>query len=218
MTMLSHYIDIRCLSHDGLETTQSDIAFAMSRMLKVVHSLNAKGKNVAIDLPGMLAGGRKPSLGTVFRIFGNEGSLAEFIQHDAIKGLSIADGIKTDGIRAVPHGHGWGACIRDRGSDRNRLGWIARSQRRLERRARERGDDERKMAALKERHSKLSARANLGRTPLPFVNVTSRSTGQKFTIHVRREIVDGGSVGKFDSYGLSAVGQGGRPSGCIPVF
>jgi CRISPR-associated endoribonuclease Cas6/Csy4 subtype I-F len=219
MNKLTHYTDARCHPIDGNEVTGSDIAFAMSRMFKVVHDMNANGVEIAIDLPGLKVGSGGEALGEVFRVFGDPSSIERFLSHADVYGLLIASGITSNGVKPVPQTQKWATLSRDRASDRAHAGWSSRSQRRLERRAIARGDDPAKIAHLKGREGRIAAKSEeTTRRRIPFLNVSSRSTGCNFNLFLRRNVLDKECGLVFDSYGLATREGGKQAKGCVPAF
>lgn len=193
MTKYSHYIEGKVipLLTEG-STMKSDVAFVMSHLLKALHNAIGTGLHLAIAFPDYACRSENASggLGNKVRVFGNESELVAFIMLPEVAMLIGQAAVNfVGGIKTVPDDvKAWVIYSRDRRSEkRTDLYKERENSRRLKK-----GKD--KLYAIK----KISS--------VPYINLSSVTTGQRFSLFIGRKVADAYDGTKaLSSYGLNVT-------------
>lgn len=185
MTAMTHYIDVKVLPLDPENPSRSDEAFVLSKVVACIHLHIENSHVISIGFPGYSLPGH--SLGKVVRVFGEVGELAAFLANPQFAQLiaSAACAVGRSPIKEVPADTAWVVFKRDRMSEKVFSGYAERWKRR------------------REKHGLSTDYKAKPVDLMPYVNMTSSSTGRKFPIFVKMEPVDGPMDVLANGYGLN---------------
>ena len=204
----THYVEARILPLDGELLSRGDMAFVTTRIMTALHRAIVDGLKIAVSFPEFqerlerdaetkevkLAG-----TGKIVRFFGSMNDLLAFIVRPDVASLIGEAACRLSGatpIREVPSYVAWETYSRDRAIERRFPGFLDR----LNRRRVKRGNE---VLAPEE------AADDSHRSHHAHFNISSSSTGQRFSIFLRRNDVSDFTPARLSTYGI------GVP---VPVF
>jgi len=181
--MLSHYLD--CTIIPGPEANAAHLMGALYGKLHMA-LVRDRVDGIGVSFPHYRV--TPKTIGNVLRIHGTESILHALMKIDWLKGMR--DHVRITSISEVPHD------ALHRIVKRGQFKTSAERMRR--RRMRRKGETA--------QEAERAIPACIERTPnLPYVHLSSRSTGQKFCLYIAMGSVQPNAVpGRFNAYGLSA--------------
>lgn len=206
----THFVEARILPLDGDLLSRGDMAFVTSRIMSAVHLAVVSGLKLAVSFPEFqekldrdaetkeikLAG-----TGSIVRFFGSMNDLMSFIVRPDFACLIGEAACRINGampIREVPTLVAWEIYYRNRAIERGFDGFINREGRRLERLG---------LTIDKVKNRRLHDVAD--RSHFAHFNMTSSSTGQKYSVFLSRKDVIEYTPGALTTHGLGVS---------VPVF
>lgn len=206
----THYVEARILPLDGDLLSRGDMAFVTSKIMTAVHLAIVDGLKIAVSFPEFqktlvrnqetkelkLAG-----TGSIVRFFGSVTDLMSLVVRPDFAYLIGAGACRMKGpapFHEVPSFVAWEIYHRDRKIERGFEGFSLREARRVEKHGISGVD---RKAPL---HQNVADRSHFAH-----FNVSSSSTGQKFSVFLDREDADEFVPGKLTTYGLGIA---------VPVF
>jgi CRISPR-associated endoribonuclease Cas6/Csy4 subtype I-F len=155
-----------------------------------VHLRIEEGAELSVSFPQMNTADGEITTGTIVRVFGSPVDLAKLLGDQKFASFHAGGMFRLgrESIRAVPHTSNWEVYKRDRSRERSFTGFRAREARYVERNP----DAKWRLDRPKERHEKMA-----------FIHMRSASTGgRRFSLFIRKAIVEGFVVGKPNTYGM----------------
>lgn len=205
---MMHYVEFK---GDAGELSPGDLAHLLSRLVDAVHRINrslSPDQRLTLAFPRARSG-KSAFIGDVVRVFGKEARLREFVASVPVRQICVPGGLTQKRIRPVPDHHEWEIFSRDRREQKATFGFLLRSERRFIRKFQERHGRMPSDAELEQRRNSIR-REESG---LPFVRLRSSSTGQRFSLFIRRQKCDRPQPGQPNVYGLASA------AGCaVPSF
>lgn len=208
----THYVEARILPLDGDLLSRGDMAFVTSRIMSAVHLAIVDGLKIAVSFPEFqqkfernpeTGETKMAGTGSIVRFFGTMNDLMSFIVRQDFARLVGEAACRLTGaspIREVPVMVAWGLFKRDRSIEKSFEGFVERENRRFERIG---------FPDLEKIKKPRSIKEFADRTHFAHFNATSSSTGQKFSIFLRREILNDFSSRELNTYGLNVS---------VPIF
>jgi len=182
---MDHYLDIKILPDPEFPTpTLMNALFA--KLHRVLVQLDTKG--IGVSFPQVNQ--ERPSLGDLMRLHGSTEGLEQLQNQNWLKGMR--DHIEMSRITPVPHN----------------------SQHCSVKRVQVKSNAERLRRRYQKRHPGVTEKDAKGiypdavekRTPLPYLQLKSESTGQQFRLFLEHQAPQQQVVaGEFNSYGLSST-------------
>lgn len=181
---MTHYLDLRLRSLPEI----SSAAILETAFAKIHQALAAqKRTDIGISFPEVNA--RRPGLGTCLRMHGKEEALANLLQTCGLE--TMRDYVNVGKVLPVPETR----TFRRVGRVQAKSG-LERMRRRLARRH---------DLSMEEARSRIPDEA-AEKLHLPFIRVTSRSTGQAFRLFIQHGPLQAApQSGEFTVYGLSST-------------
>jgi CRISPR-associated endoribonuclease Cas6/Csy4 subtype I-F len=201
---LTHYVEARILSLDGVMPSGTDVAFATKKIMEAVHAFNVADRKALVGFPefaekpvkgddGRIV--RNVGTGSRIRIFADMGTLLSFLVCPDFARL-VGGGACTVGpvpIKEVPVDCTWEVYTRDRSAEKQTEGFQARAARRRTRRS--------SIAdTVVDEPNELRTMTST-RTP-PYVHIDSSSTGQRFRLFIKRAAASDSNATNGAFYGL----------------
>lgn len=182
---MDHYINVRLLP-DPEFPPDFLMGALYSKLHRTLYDLEAD--DIGISFPEHKEGVRKRTLGTLLRLHANRQRLMHLLDTTWLKGMH--DHVQVSEIQVVPDDVTYRTVTRKQFN----TGGESRAKRYAKR-------HEIPIEEARELYAKVAAR----RIELPFAKISSRSTGQRFSLfiehgHERREPLSG----TFNHYGLSS--------------